>query len=80
MQLKIGVAPARAVAATGIPARIGALIRNVTGAAVAVLVVAEILVLFADVLARNVFHAPLICSHCSPPPARRPRPFRPPSF
>ncbi|GLI23147.1 tripartite ATP-independent transporter DctM subunit [Xanthobacter flavus] len=62
MQLEMGIAPARAVAATGIPARIGTLIRNVTGAAVAVLVVAEILVLFAGVLARYVFHAPLIWS------------------
>ena len=62
MQLEMGIAPARAVAATGITARIGTLIRNVTGAAVAVLVVAEILVLFAGVLARYVFHAPLIWS------------------
>ncbi|WP_374250253.1 TRAP transporter large permease subunit [Xanthobacter sp.] len=58
----MGIAPAPAIAAAGLPARIGAVIRHVTGAAVAVLVVAEILVLFAGVLARYVFHAPLIWS------------------
>ncbi len=62
MQLEMGIAPAPAIAAAGLPARIGAVIRHVTGAAVAVLVVAEILVLFAGVLARYVFHAPLIWS------------------
>ncbi|MFG1183739.1 TRAP transporter large permease [Xanthobacter aminoxidans] len=58
----MGIAPAPAIAAAGLPARIGAVIRHVTGTAVAVLVVAEILVLFAGVLARYVFHAPLIWS------------------
>ncbi len=62
MQLEMGIAPAPVVATTGIPARIGAAIRHITGAAVAALVLAEILVLFAGVLARYVFHTPLIWS------------------